>query len=303
MDFESLKDNRISVLIPRQVPSFVRDSHPQFITFLQKYFELMEDSDGTIEEIKQLLELQDIDTTEDRLLIQFHKELAGNVPFGVLNDKRTLYKNIKQFHRARGTEKSFRALFRFLFNDEIDFYYPYVDMLRTSDGIWVVNKTIRVFVDAGDPFTLVDKRIYGIGSGTSAVVERVLKYQTGIFPVYEIFLNPKSIEDGAFSPGEVVHTEDDSVRVKVYHCVIGVNITDPGLAYEEGDAITVSGGSGIGCILKVGSVGPNGEIKSINIVDPGVNYGTPPTVTLHQQQIRLQEPLSREHSSLTPDSI
>ncbi len=279
------RDNKVAPLVPVLLPDFVREMHPKFVTFLRKYFEWAEregdnfNDGGAIWAIRSLLDFQDIDLTEEALLEQFHKELAPTIPRALLSNKRTLFKNIIDFHRARGTEKSYEFLFRVLFNDRIDFYYPSQDMWRTSDNTWVVNKTIRVFSITGDPFNFVDKLIYGVGSNTQAVVERVLKYQIGIFPVYELFLTPKTIDGGVFESGEIIQTEDEAITASIYGCVTGVTITDPGTGYEEGDVITISGGGGTNCNVVVGAVGLDGEVKSVSVIDPGVNYKTVPTVT------------------------
>lgn len=279
------RDNRISPLVLRQVPSFVRDFHPKFITFLEKYFDYVERESNEYGEggpfwaLRSLLDFQDIDLTEDSLLVQFHKELAKTIPQNILTDKRTLYKNILDLYEAKGTEKSYEFLFRILFRDKLTFYYPHVDIFKPSDGVWVVEKTIRIFNIKGDPFQFIGKVIVGVDSGTRAGVDKVLRYQIGIFSVYELFLNSKTIEGPGFSLNEVVRTEDGSIEGQLYTCVTGVIITNPGSGYVGGEQLSLSGGSGIGASLVVNSVGPNGEVKSVSIVNPGVNYTTVPNLT------------------------
>lgn len=274
-----LPENKISALIPRQVPAFVREKHPGFVAFLKKYFEFMEQQGQAAWAVKSLLDLQDIDLTQDEFIQRFQNELAPTLPNGMQVTKRLILKNILQFHRARGTEKSYEALFRFLFNERVEFYYPYVDIFKTSDNTWVVNKTLRVMARVGEPFLFQGKKIVGNASGAIANVESVLKYQIGQFPVYELFLNPKSIE-GEFSLDEVIFTENGELEAKIYPCVTGFVINDSGGGYEAGQEIELTGGSGVGARLIIGSVGQNGEIKRVDIIDPGVNYASVPTATI-----------------------
>jgi hypothetical protein len=42
-----MSDNKVSLLINRQVPEFVRDEYPLFITFLEAYYEYLETKQGT----------------------------------------------------------------------------------------------------------------------------------------------------------------------------------------------------------------------------------------------------------------
>jgi hypothetical protein len=40
-------DQKTSLLINRQVPEFVREEHPNFIAFLEAYYEFLENKQGT----------------------------------------------------------------------------------------------------------------------------------------------------------------------------------------------------------------------------------------------------------------
>jgi hypothetical protein len=159
-----MADNKLSALIAQQVPDFVRADYGTFVAFLEAYYEFMETdydyaayeastdenkvitSFSTTSELgaqslsKGLLSYQDIDTTTDVFFEYFKREYLTNLPRQFFIDgttevnKKTLMKNIRQFYKARGTEKSFQLLFRLLYNSGLDFYYPSKDMLRTSDG-------------------------------------------------------------------------------------------------------------------------------------------------------------------------
>jgi hypothetical protein len=42
-----MSDNKVSLLINRQVPEFIREEYPLFITFLEAYYEYLETKQGT----------------------------------------------------------------------------------------------------------------------------------------------------------------------------------------------------------------------------------------------------------------
>ena len=42
-----MSDNLTSLLINRQVPEFVREEYPLFVTFLEAYYEFLEQKQGT----------------------------------------------------------------------------------------------------------------------------------------------------------------------------------------------------------------------------------------------------------------
>jgi hypothetical protein len=58
-------NNKISNLVSSQVPFFVRNDHPNFIRFLELYYEYLEQNNKTIDYIKNLNDYQDIDLAED----------------------------------------------------------------------------------------------------------------------------------------------------------------------------------------------------------------------------------------------
>ena len=61
----------------------------------------------------------------------------ADIPENMLTDKRLLLKRIKDLYTSKGSQKSYDLLFRILYNQDIDFYYPGEDILRASDGRWV----------------------------------------------------------------------------------------------------------------------------------------------------------------------
>ena len=42
-----MTDKKVSLLVNRQVPEFVREEYPVFISFLEAYYEFLENKQGT----------------------------------------------------------------------------------------------------------------------------------------------------------------------------------------------------------------------------------------------------------------
>ncbi len=120
----------------------------------------------------KLLQYRDIDTTLDKFVDYFRDEFLYQLPGTILADKRNILKHIKQFYQARGTENSFRFLFRILFDEEVEFYYPKVDLFRASDARWTVDYLMRV-TTSGNTFDWLNRQIVGVNSGATANVESV----------------------------------------------------------------------------------------------------------------------------------
>ena len=66
---------------------------------------------------------------------------------------------MKQIYSAKGTEASYRLLFRLLYDKEIYIKYPSQQMLKVSDGKWIQNKTIFVEVTYGSIDSIVGQTV------------------------------------------------------------------------------------------------------------------------------------------------
>jgi hypothetical protein len=109
-----------------------------FTEFLKTYFEWNQlNVDSPIGIINKLNENRDIDLVDDRYIKYLEMEYAVAIPGNMPDiDKRKLYKQINDIYRARGTIPAFEALFNLLYGDEIEIYYPRVDLMKLSDGNW-----------------------------------------------------------------------------------------------------------------------------------------------------------------------
>ena len=274
----SYNPEKIAKLVKEQLPEFVKTDYETFVAFIEAYYEFLEQDQGSRDVIRNAKRYQDIDNTIDSFIEYFRQEFAIDLPETILADKKNLYKNIKDFYQAKGSEKSYALLFRLLFNENISFFYPATTILRPSDGKWTNDRTIRVRKLSGDPFAFRSARITGQTSGATAVVENVLFFQDGPNEVYELFLNIDSIK-GDFQASETIKATIGSsiITADIYYCFTGITITNPGTGYSVGDKIPISGGSGVNASAYVSSVGLNGEIKKIDVSNFGSGYNTSPS--------------------------
>ena len=57
----TISTNKVSILINDQLPRFIREEHPIFVEFLQKYYEFLEQPSNPIYELKKFQDNYDID--------------------------------------------------------------------------------------------------------------------------------------------------------------------------------------------------------------------------------------------------
>jgi hypothetical protein len=89
-----ITDNKTSLLVPYQLPEFIRDNrnYSNFELFLKSYYEWMEENGGVTNESKNLLNYKDIDRTTNEFLDYFVNDFLPYFPQDVLIDKQQAYK-------------------------------------------------------------------------------------------------------------------------------------------------------------------------------------------------------------------
>jgi hypothetical protein len=283
-------NNKISNLINSQVPFFVRNDHQTFVAFLEAYYEYLEQANTTlsaghtVERAKNFRDYLDIDKTLDDFTDQFYKRFLNLDP-NTLADKKLILKNVQDFYRAKGSEKAYRFIMRAMFGEEIQFYYPKVDVLKASDGKWYIQRTLRVTGttiegSANTNLTGLQKftntKITGNNSNAFAIVESVQRFFEQGNQIDEILLSGIK---GTFENGEKITASfiDDfdnttkSITANVFGGLISsVAITNPGSGYSVGDVITVVGDGAGACVI-VGRIS-TGNIGSLTIVNGGAGY-------------------------------
>ena len=263
----SLVKAKVSSVVSRQLPEFVREDHAQFVSFLEAYYEFMQQY-----EKRDLESTRDIDTTLDSFVQYFRNELLSQIPQNILSDKRYLAKQIQEVYRSKGTIKSYEFLFRILFNETPELYFPKNDMLRVSDGKWDQKSIIRTTEVSGDAFNLIGQTIRQ--GATRASVESVIKFQVGTEEITELTLNEASIV-GVFVTGESVtgldNTDASTVTLLMKSVVADFTIINDGAYYSVGSPITLISGTGTDAQAEVTNIG-YGSISSIIVDTPGSGY-------------------------------
>jgi hypothetical protein len=234
--------NYLSPLVEKQLPGFVREENPNFVTFLEKYYEWMETSGKPIYENYNLLNAKDIDLANDFFIKQIKEELLPSFPEEILLDDVKFLKTINQFYRSKGTPDSIKFLFKILYNEDIDIYFPSNEILKLSDGKWVLPLALRVETNDPNVFNLVKTQVRGTTSDATAVVEKVVSSVDRALGIQYIELFVSNV-NRLFTTGETLTSSyidgDDTITVtaKLIGSLSEVKI-DPknrGLFYKDND--------------------------------------------------------------------
>ena len=272
-----------NIILDRSLPEFVENNYPMFVEFLKAYYEWMEQVKQPHEIIQHLREYRDIDRTIDDFISYFRDEYLINIPDDILADKRLLVKQIHEFYKNKGNENSYKFLFRILYNEDIELYYPKKDILRVSDGKWTQDVSIKI---KGTPFngnfsplfnsvltgetskasatvstvTIVDEQGY---NNTDNLLELTLSSLRGVFVAGE-----NIVLTAGYYTSQIIH----DIHIVVEEVYKGFTIYNPGTGYGINDAISVFNYAdkkvASGVVTDVGK----GPVTELTIDAAGVGY-------------------------------
>jgi ribosomal protein S17E len=146
-------NNKISTIVESQLPDFIRSDHPEFVTFIKKYYEYLEQTDKAVYTNKKLYDYADVDLTKSTLLKYFKEKIIPDFPEETELSKEKIIKAARSFYSKKGTPDSFKFLFKILYGQDIDVYFPKEDILKASDGKWKLPQALRISLN--DKLTLV----------------------------------------------------------------------------------------------------------------------------------------------------
>jgi hypothetical protein len=118
------------------VPEHIQLEKPELMAFMEAYYDFLDQPDQPGAFLKSLPAHRNLDLVGTEFLEMLQRELAVPIPETVVADKSKLYKNITDIYLSKGAEPSFKALFRLIFNDDIELFFPRVDILKPSDAKW-----------------------------------------------------------------------------------------------------------------------------------------------------------------------
>lgn len=252
--------------VASQLPEFIRSDYPAFVQFLEAYYKWFQDeySLGKIED------LVDIDNTVDDFVAYFKNQLDV---YGVLHntDDKKFLRNIKQMYEAKGSEDSFKFLFRILFGKQSSISYPWDYVFKPSAGIWQQDVSIIVTVKSGDGFTLGGNQIKitdSTGTVYKTYVTEVVARDTNQ-NVFELFINRFSYKNANLIS---FATTNGDITGDILPTTASVRVSNPGYGFQVGQVFRITSYGGTGSAIKIKAVDSNGGIVAAQLIDFGYGY-------------------------------
>ena len=229
--------------VPGQLSSHINEDYPLFVEFLSGYYEWLETEGSPYYHLRNHLSALDFKVSLDGYASQLKNEYLHTIPEKVLANKELLIKHSKQFLQSMGTEKSFQFLFKILYGEDIELYYPKDDILRASDASWIDDENLMYVSNSGRVNEFLYRKITqtrevfpGIFEYATATVNRVINRYANQFNFAELYVSDIV---GEFKLDWPVAVGD--ISEWLLPIADNVEVITPGLNYTTDNSLTYAG--------------------------------------------------------------
>lgn len=271
-----------SEIVQFNVPAHIRESNPDFISFLKHYYAYAEQEGQSLDFLQNLVQYRDIDTATDFFADLIVKQYLKEFPTSSIVDKRLLSKHIREFFEAKGSFPSYEFLINSLFGENIEREWMTEHVLRPSANEWIQTVELLIKPTQGDYTKCIGSRVISddpiaVGFITdiqSKVIDGEQHYvltldHKKIINQFKPYAEIRILKNDVVDRGSLI--DADYYYGIVQPCQSTVVITNPGALYSTGQKINFIGGNGIECVAVIGET-VAGKIESANIELPGLGY-------------------------------
>lgn len=118
------------------LPAHFVSEYPQFVKFLQTYYDFLESSQGLDNLIYRLRDIRNADLARDENLENLKQEYGSSFPENSALSDATALRIFESFLKSKGNKDAIEAYFRLFLNAEAEVIYPKDNMLIVSGGDW-----------------------------------------------------------------------------------------------------------------------------------------------------------------------
>jgi len=281
-------NEKLPMKASNSLPEFFQEEFPTFQKFIDYYYQYQI---ASREGYKNISSIKDIDEIGRKYLEAFYKMYANKMPVFPYMGMADFIRNAKKFYVSRGSEDSFRFLFRVMFGEEIDFKYPKENMFIPSSGKWSQKVSIYVKITEGSVTdTLIGKKllIRAInGTTTTLTVKGYSDLGDDVWEIEVEKFNAQTVFVGAkvFSDQDPL-TLQYRVKGDVESTLNDFEVLVPGEGFLVGQVFNVSTLAGE-LSFRITAVDENTGIKRIEFLSFGERFSGQDVITVQSAEIKL----------------
>lgn len=223
-----------------RVPQHIVEKYPRFVDFLKSYYEWINQPGNPHYQIRNHMDFYAFSKSMDDYIEFMQREYLHKLPLNIFGDKELFIEWSKTFGLSRGSHESYKFLFRMLFGEQdTEIYLPKENILKTSDGEWISDRTVLLVTNPGDPESLLYTQLLqtqpifeNIDSKATAVVENYRTIFTNGVNILELTLVDKK---GEFVLNEPITITKDNSYVWPIPTVTSFEIENEGSNYFKNE--------------------------------------------------------------------
>ena len=272
---------KVSQLVAGQLPEFIRENYSTFATFVEAYYKFLEQDSGALELVQNARSYNDIDATTSDFVQYFLSTYIKDIPVNALANKRMLVKKISDLYTAKGSDLSFKLLFRIMYDSDVTVSHPYDYVLRPSDGTWEQRVSLRVTLSSGSTSDILDRYLTYKKDGIT-YNEPIVRVKTLSSNIYEVFL--KSTSTAPYTIGDNVTVSDGTNNIFVgviKPTTTGYSISYGGTGFRAGQIFNVNAGGGVNSLVRILRVNASGGVTLLKLLNFGYGFTSDLTVNLY----------------------
>ena len=274
---------KISRLVRNQLPEYVRTDYGTFVTFVEAYYKFLEQDQGALELVQNARSYADIDSTTDAFVQYFLTNYQKDLPTSVLVNQRLLVKKINDLYTSKGSDLSFKLLFRLFYDTSVTVSHPYDNVLRPSDGQWEQRLSLRVERVAGSVAD-IENRFITYSKNNIAYKDAIVRVRNLSFDLYEIFLRSDSLTP--YTVGDAITVESDNGTIFtgiIKPTATNYSITTPGTGFKAGQIFNINIAGAVDTLVRIIRVNATGGIELLKILNFGYGFTSDITIDLDSE--------------------
>ena len=309
-DYTFYGHKNLQILSRQLIPQHIRMNYPNFVEFMEIYLRKISQKGEGTEFIHNMLAYANIDETSAQFVDEFCKNYLKDLNYLPEINRKTLVKWIRQWYETVGSQQSVKFLFHVLYKEEVDFYFPTVDILRVSDGKWLKLYVIRLILDNLDDryyatieetstdvngnivktkiidrkhfaYDIIGSLALGSVSEAECLIENYTIYDFEGYHVCDLYVTDFSYDHPAtgYISKEHIKLTDINDPEKYFYAPLTYMVTkvivdpmaDNGAYYKIGDNVRIDHPFGVGAIAQVSQISA-GSFTGLEIKDGGTGY-------------------------------
>ena len=274
-------DEKLPIKAANSLPEFFQEEFPTFQKFIDTYYQYQQQSKEGYVKIESI---RDLDAIGEKYLDAFYRTFADRMPKFPYMGMADFIRNAKRFYVSRGSEESFRFLFRIMFGSEIEFKYPKENMLKPSSGKWVQKVSVYVEILVGTiDDTIIGKKLL-VKDSSGSTVALVAKGYTQITPtIFEVevanFVSQTVVSGARVFALQNPQTLAYELQGEITTTLNQYSVSVPGVDFKLGSVFEYTSPAGL-LSFRITALDDNLGVKRIEFLSfPGEYTGTDVTFT------------------------